>query len=295
MTQSSNRHWSLFLGIWSLAALAPIALFLPIFTRTLFTDVSHRTRPEYYVDLLEADLMKLAIGAVLLVAVIQTALPAVNRAARVLLPHLTVWAVLGLSLLVVSILQPLPPPLRTTLGDVAVSVPRSFAPEARSRYVQIQERLYPKLRFHVCKGTALPPYGAGCESMPIEIETDTGIGTAFPTRIPATAYADYLEANALETWDGTGEVLEATELFTLIVLPETSASDRVWVTKSYVTLDAAGRPVRFAGCREGQCFVTAETKYGFVTYQMPPEASQALADRMAFENALILLIDGWAD
>lgn len=60
MAQRNRRHWSIFLGIWSLAALS-LLLYLPIFRRTFyFGTLPDQTRPDVYLRFLEADLMWIA-------------------------------------------------------------------------------------------------------------------------------------------------------------------------------------------------------------------------------------------
>lgn len=290
----AGRHWSLFLGIWGFAALAPIILFFPIFSRTFYMHGANTSNPDVYLDFLEADMMGAAIGAILMVALVQTFLPAVNRMKRVFVPQIAVWGVLGLSLAIVGSVQPLPPPLRTTLGEATISVPQTFVPQASSRYVPAEKRSYPMFRFRVCDGTAEPAYRVDCESVPIEIDTDRGIGAAFPARIPDAAYALYLAENNLSTWKGTGAIVDEGEGFVLVQLPETPASDRDWVTTSYVTFDRDAQPKRFAGCwGEGKCFVATETRFGVMTYQTPPGASQRLVDREAYETSLMQRISEW--
>ncbi|MGR3513213.1 MAG: hypothetical protein ACU0GG_10640 [Paracoccaceae bacterium] len=293
MERNRKRHWSLFLGIWGLAASAPAALFVPILGLTLFRSRSS-TQPDVYLDFLQADLMMGAIGAVFLIALLQTFLPIVDRSKRVFFPQFAIWLLLGAGLLFVNVVRPLPPPLRRTLGEFQISVPRTFTPISTSRYVWEEKRSYPKFEFYVCEGTAKPSYRAGCESVLISVDPDPGIGGKFPARIPEASYQDYLDANGLNTWYAVGEVIETAGGHRLIALPEQPDSTRDWAETSYLTIDAAGTPVRFANCwDQGKCFVTTQTMFGAMTYKTKSGVSQGLSARVAFEAPLIALIDNW--
>lgn len=294
MEQKYERHWLVFLGIWGLAALAPLGLFAPIFGRTFSLGKGRDgTRPDIYLELLEADIMQAAVLAILLVALLQSVLWYVRGFRRVILPQLAVWVLLGLGLAAVNVFKPQPPPLEFGRDGQSYSVPRVFTPKSTFRSVPRLDRRYPVFSFYVCQHTVEPAFGKDCESTSVHADWDRAIGEAFANRTPETAFAHFLRENDAERWQDVGRIIAQGGGSTLIELPETS-DGRAWVNVSYLTLDENGHIIRFASCRKDKgCFHSFETDFGFVSHASPFNVSHQPEVRASYERALVALIESW--
>ena len=144
-------------------------------------------------------MMLATIGAILMVALLQTVSARVRSAKWVILPQLGVWALLAFGLIVAKIAPLQPAPLTVTVGDKVLSVPRAFLPNATMRYIPKQGRSFPIYDFRVCSESVDPPFESECRSSLVQVNTDPEIGSAFSALAGRTAFEAHLEKNGLGT------------------------------------------------------------------------------------------------
>ncbi|MEM7719248.1 MAG: hypothetical protein AAF222_08575 [Pseudomonadota bacterium] len=292
MEQKTRRHWSLFLGIWSLAAMAPVVLTLPIFVRAFWVMTPpDRTRPDVFRDNLEADLMLAAICVICFVALIQTISRHVRSAKQVWSPQLAVWGALGAGMLAVAVFDPQPAPLRVTLGEQQYVVPRGFTPKSTYRYIPREKKSVPIFEFYVCAGTAARPFDAECDSIFVSVDL---VHATLPPGTPKRAAANlnrHLFETGLSMEEATAKLVDTDGNHRLFKLPSGPKIQSAWLT-----LREDDTVHRFVRCRKllETCWATFDAGFAHVSYAMRAGGSQTLSDRDAFEENLRARFDNWA-